>query len=66
MHKTGKLLSVGQVAERLALKPATIRRKILERRIDYIKIGRAVRIPSEAIDQIIEEGWREPVKGVRP
>ncbi len=63
MSKSDKLLSVREVADRLALKPSTIRRRILERRIAYVKIGRAVRIPSEAVDRLIEEGWREPVKG---
>lgn len=63
MHKAEQLLSVGQAAARLALKPSTIRRRILERRIDYVKLGRAVRIPSEAVERLIEEGWRES-KGV--
>ncbi|UOF78516.1 helix-turn-helix domain [Caudoviricetes sp.] len=58
MSDVGELLTVREAAKRLGLRTGTIRRKILERRIDYVKIGRAVRIPSKVIDQIIEEGWR--------
>ena len=43
--KVSQLLTVEEVASRLGLKVATIRRRILERKIDYIKYGRSVRIP---------------------
>jgi excisionase family DNA binding protein len=56
------LLTVNQAASLLALKPATIRRRILERRIDYIKLGRAVRIPANAVEQLIQAGYREALK----
>jgi len=50
-----------EAAERLAVSLPTIRRRILERRIGYVKIGRSVRIPLSEIRRIISEGWREPV-----
>jgi excisionase family DNA binding protein len=56
-----RLLNVEEVAERLGVKQSTIRRMILERRIGYVKIGRAVRIPDKVVDQRISEGWRGPV-----
>jgi excisionase family DNA binding protein len=56
------LLTVKQAANLLALKPATIRRRILERRIDYIKLGRAVRIPLTAVEHLIQAGYREALK----
>ena len=56
-----RLLHVREAAKRLGLKEATIRRRILERRLPYVKLGRAVRIPVEAIDQIIENGYRHPI-----
>ena len=56
-----KLLPVPEAAERLGWKEATMRRKILERKIAYVKVGKSVRIPVEAIDLIIADGWREPV-----
>lgn len=59
--KTQKLLTAEEAAERLGLKVSTIRRKILERTIVTVKLGRSVRIPVEAVDKLIETGWREPV-----
>ena len=63
MPTTSKqLLTVPQVAERLGLKPATIRRRILERRLPYVKLGRAVRIPVEAIDELIASSYRPAIE----
>jgi excisionase family DNA binding protein len=50
-----KLLSVAEAADALALKPATIRAWLLRRRLPFIRCGRAVRIPSEAIESFIAE-----------
>lgn len=59
--KTQKLLTAEEAAERLGLKVSTIRRKILTRTIVTVKLGRSVRIPVEAVDRLINDGWREPV-----
>ncbi|HXX76252.1 MAG TPA: helix-turn-helix domain-containing protein [Nitrospiraceae bacterium] len=56
-----QLLSVTEVATRLGLKPATIRRLILERRIPYVKLGRAVRIPVEAVEAMIAASYRPAI-----
>jgi len=61
MRQTQQLLTVDQASAKLGLRPTTIRRKILERRIPFVKLGKAVRIPIEAIEKMIAEGWREPV-----
>ena len=54
-----RLLSVPQVAERLGLKESTIRRMILERRIDTVRPAiRAVRVPESAIKKIVRRGYR--------
>jgi excisionase family DNA binding protein len=64
MAATSKqLLTVAQVADRLGLKQATIRRRILERRLPYVKLGRAVRIPVEAIDALIAASYRPAIEG---
>ena len=55
------LLTVAEAARRLGLKECTIRRRILERRIAYVKNGRFVRIPIEVVEDVIARGWREPV-----
>lgn len=47
--------SVQKAAERLGLKPPTLRAWILHRKISYVKIGRAVRIPEQEIERIIRE-----------
>jgi excisionase family DNA binding protein len=64
MATTSKqLLTVAQVADRLGLKEATIRRRILERRLPYVKLGRAVRIPIEVIDALIASSYRPAIEG---
>lgn len=55
------LLTVNEVAERLAVTPATIRKRILERRIDFVKIGRCVRIPESAVEKLLKAGYSEAV-----
>lgn len=56
-----RLLTVREAANRLGLKECTICRRILERRIVYVKNGRSVRIPVEAVDELIASGWRDPI-----
>ena len=63
MLKTSeRLVTVQEAANRLGLKVSTIRRRILERRIAYVKNGRSVRIPIEVVNQQITENWRDPVE----
>ena len=51
-----QLLSVQETAERLGLKPATIRAWLLRRKnLPFVRCGRAVRVPLEAIEQFITE-----------
>ncbi|MDR4493365.1 MAG: helix-turn-helix domain-containing protein [Nitrospirales bacterium] len=56
--KVSQLLTVEEAAKRLGLKIATIRRRILERKIDYVKNGRSVRIPVETVERMIHQGYR--------
>jgi excisionase family DNA binding protein len=64
-HTETKLLTVSEAAESLGLKEATIRRRILERRIPYVKLGRAVRIPLEAINELVKAGYREAIASAK-
>ncbi len=50
----GRLLTVEQAAAELGLKPKTLRQQIWKRTIQYHKIGGAVRISSDTINQILE------------
>ena len=52
------LLSVPQVAERLNVTRACIRRWILERRVAVVKVGRLIRIPASEIDRLVQSGFR--------
>jgi len=45
-------------------KVATWRRDILERKIPYVKFGRLVRIPKEAIEDLIHKGYRKAIEQV--
>jgi excisionase family DNA binding protein len=62
MSKTkGKLLTVDQAAERLGTSVRFPRRLIAERRITFVRVGRHVRIPEAAIDDMIALGTVEPI-----
>lgn len=49
------LLTVTEVAERLNLRPSTIRAWLARRRLPRVSAGRAVRIPAEAVEQFIHQ-----------
>lgn len=59
---TERLLTPEEAATRLGIKLSTVRRRILERRITSVKVGRNVRIPVEAVDELIARGWREEIR----
>lgn len=51
-----KLLTIEEAACQLGLKPATVRFWVWTRKIDYVKVGRAVRLREETIRDVIESG----------
>jgi len=52
-QSAGRLLTVGQAAERLGTTERFPRRLIAERRITFVKLGSHVRIPEAALDELI-------------
>ena len=56
-----QLLSVEVAAERLDAKPRFIRRLIAERRIEFVRVGRHVRISESALADFIEAGKVPPL-----
>ncbi|GLU50128.1 helix-turn-helix domain-containing protein [Nocardiopsis ansamitocini] len=58
----GRLLTVAQAAERLNTSERYPRRLIEERRITFVRIGRHIRIPETALDDLIVSGLVEPVR----
>ena len=59
---TKKLLRAEEFADYLNLRLSTVRRMIFLKRVPTVRIGRSVRIPSEAADKLILEGWQESKK----
>jgi excisionase family DNA binding protein len=59
---TGKLLTMAGAAERLNVNRRYIKHLLYERRLDRVKIGKLVRIPEAAIDNLISSGYR-PASG---
>jgi len=55
------LLTVEAAATRLSTSPRFIRRLIAERRIEFIKVGRHVRISESALADFIQAGRIEPL-----
>ncbi len=58
------LLTVPQVAERLNTNERYVRRLIEERRIEFVRIGRKIRVAASVVDALIERGRVRPT--VRP
>ena len=60
-RKAPALLTVQAAAERLDTKPRFVRRLIAERRIEFHKLGRHVRISETALADFVEAGRVAPV-----
>ena len=56
------LLTVEQAAERLNTKPRFVRRLIAERRIEFHKVGRHVRISEPALAEFIKASRVPPME----
>ena len=59
------LLTVEEAAERLNTKARFVRRLIAERRIEFHRVGRHIRISERALAEFIEAGRVMPVTSVR-
>jgi excisionase family DNA binding protein len=51
-----RLLDIPMTAERLGVKESTVRFWVWQRKIEYVKVGRCVRVPESAVERIIERG----------
>jgi excisionase family DNA binding protein len=60
-EKVPPLLDVNEVARRLGTEPRFVRRLIAERRIEFHKLGRHVRISEAALADFIKAGRVEPL-----
>ncbi len=55
-----KPLTVRETAEALNLSQATIRAWLARRKLGYLRLGRAVRIPTSEIRRLVDEGTVPP------
>ena len=63
--ESSRLLRVSEVAVLLGLRPSTIRKMILQRKIDVIRpTSRAVRIPESAVEAIVKKGYRPALESI--
>ena len=60
MEQADRLYTIGEVADRLHLSPATIRSWMYQHRIAYRKLGRAVRFAPEDVEEIISKSRISP------
>jgi excisionase family DNA binding protein len=56
-----QLLTVEAAAERMSTSVRFVRRLIAERRIEFVKVGRYVRISESALEAFIAAGRVEPI-----
>jgi excisionase family DNA binding protein len=54
--KASQMLTVEDAAAQLGLSSATIRAWVWRRKIEHVRLGRAVRIPQGVIDALLERG----------
>ena len=54
-----RLYTKSEAAELLNVSHRFVTRLVLERRIDFVKVGRLVRIPHSAISEIVRNGTVE-------
>jgi excisionase family DNA binding protein len=57
-----KLLKVPEAAAMLALSQKTVWQWIGERRIEVVRLGRAVRVPVSEIERLVEQGTTPAIK----
>ena len=51
-----RMLKIEEAAQRMGLSPATMRAWVWRRKIEYTRLGRAVRISESVVDALLERG----------
>jgi excisionase family DNA binding protein len=54
------LLTIEEAAEALSLSPHTIRSWVKGRRIEFVRLGRSIRIRRTEVDRVLREGTVVP------
>ncbi len=63
VQRRGAYLTVKQFATELGLAEVTVRVWLGQRRIQFVRLGRAIRIPATELQRVVEEGTVEVRKG---
>lgn len=61
-QKATELVTVQQAFELTGIRPPTWRKWLGERRLGYVRLGRAIRIPLAEIRRLIEQGSVPPIQ----
>jgi excisionase family DNA binding protein len=51
-----RLLTVSQFSQQLGIQPSTTRSWLWKRRIEFIKVGRCVRIKESEVNRLLKQG----------
>ena len=57
------LMTIREASEQLGLRESTLRKWVLQKRIAYCKLGRAIRLPVEVVEKMIQRSFREAIGG---
>jgi len=60
---TDRLITVRDAAERLGVREGTIRAWLTQRRLPKVKVGRAIRISSQAVEDFVRRNTVPPREG---
>jgi excisionase family DNA binding protein len=52
-----RMLTVPEAADHLGLRPSTLRAWIAARRIGFVRLGRAIRIPASEVERLVDAGF---------
>jgi len=58
-NEVKSLLKIQEAAELMNVSPWTIRKWIRDKKLDVVRLGRALRVPAGAIEQKIANGLRK-------
>src|SRR5437763_11253583 len=62
----GRLLTLKEAADRLALSEESLRKKRVEGRLPVVRVGRSVRVLESFVDQAVRNGLEWPAHGTFP
>lgn len=57
-----QMMTVREVAEELGLAPVTIRTWMAQRKVQYVRLGRSVRIMASEIRRLVDSGTVPPLE----